>query len=316
MRILVATDNSDERSLLTKLLSDDEHEVVAVGNGAEALRIVQGPTPPGLILIDVQMSEMDALEVIRRLKPIRLNQPLHIIIATAQDQLGAVVEALDAGADDYLFKPVDPQELLVRVRVGQRHLELQQDFLTAVETLQGQALQDELTGLLNRRAFFSRMESEFQRARRMGSGVAVVMADLDHFKQVNDTYGHLTGDVVLAETALRLGRTMRAFDVVGRYGGEEFAACLSLSMDSDVRTVCERIRMAMASEPFVTDHGPLRVTISVGCVIAEEIDESSDTQAVLDKADEALYAAKRLGRNRCVVRNLRRSDDTVQMEDT
>jgi two-component system cell cycle response regulator len=311
MRILLAEDDSATRALLVELLRDEGHEVVATENGQTALKIIRGGNPPGLILLDWQMPGIDGLQVVRQLEPMRVSVPMHLMVLTARDREEDVIEALDAGADDYLVKPVRPRELLARLRVGQRHLELQQDFVTAVETLQVQALQDELTGLLNRRAFLNRLESEIQRARRQKTGLALIMADIDHFKSVNDTYGHLAGDVVLTEAALRLGNAMRAFDVVGRYGGEEFAICIPLVFGTDARAVCERLRCAFRDTPFPIEGHELNLTLSLGCILVEEVPEVVDMKSLIDCADAALYAAKRGGRNCWVLRNYRHSDDTL-----
>ncbi len=311
MRILLAEDDPEVRSVIAQVLKDEGHDVVEACDGVQALQILEGDTPPGIVLLDWQLPRLDGIGVIQRSMHLRLAVPLHLMILTGLAGVADAVEALDAGADDYMVSPIQREELLARLRVGQRHLELQQDFLTALETLQQQAMQDELTGLLNRRAFTNRLESEIQRAIRHQSGLAIMMADLDHFKDVNDTHGHLVGDIVLAESALRLGSTMRAFDIIGRYGGEEFAMCVPLTSDADVRAVCERARKAISARPIAFEGGELAITISIGCVVVEKVEEGLDMGAALDRADAALYAAKRTGRNRCIIRNLRLNDDTV-----
>jgi two-component system, cell cycle response regulator len=220
------------------------------------------------------------------------------LLLSGKDQKRDVVAGLEAGADDYLTKPFDISELRARLRAGKRILLLQHELIQAREALRFRATHDDLTGLWSHGATLHLLTSELQRSVRLHTHTGVLMIDLDHFKRVNDTYGHLTGDVVLKEAGRRIHQVVRNYDFVGRYGGEEFLVVLSNCTPDDLQRISERARGALSEAPISTDSGDVNVTISIGGVIG-----SGDMRDVelLSFADTALYEAKRSGRNRVVI---------------
>jgi diguanylate cyclase (GGDEF)-like protein len=207
---------------------------------------------------------------------------------------------MDAGADDYLTKPFNAHELRVRLHAGRRILMLQQELLQTREALREQATHDGLTGLLNRSTILEILEAEISRAERAEEPVSVVMADLDRFKSINDTYGHLAGDAVLREAARRLKATARCYDSVGRYGGEEFLLVLPGCDATAAAAQAERMRDIIASSPFITPTQPVPVTVSMGVSCST----LCPPDALIREADDGLYEAKAAGRNRVVVRSV------------
>ncbi len=200
---------------------------------------------------------------------------------------------MEAGADDYLSKPFDAQELKVRLRAGKRIVDLE-------EALRVQATHDALTGAWNHGAIIDILQRELSRAEREGISTSAVLVDLDDFKRVNDTYGHLTGDAVLRETAQRMTRVLRRYDVLGRYGGEEFLVVLPGCEAPDAQALAERLRQCIACGPAATSMGKVSFTISLGVTTTGK-GETMGVAAILQRADEALYRAKREGRNRVAV---------------
>jgi len=249
---------------------------------------------------------MDGYEVSRRIK----NDPglpfIPIILVTARDSTQDKVDGLDAGADDYLTKPVNFPELEARVRSMLRIKRLQdeldqknRELELANKRLRKLSITDGLTELFNHRHIHELLHEEFERTKRSGEPMAVAMMDLDRFKQVNDTYGHPTGDVILYETAEILRQTVREIDMVGRYGGEEFIAILPGTDESEAHRFAERVREAVANHVYHDEANEVRMTLSGG--VASFPGPGVDHPDVLiKKADEALYAAKQAGRNRVV----------------
>lgn len=209
-----------------------------------------------------------------------------------------VIAGLEAGADDYLTKPFDIGELRARLRAGKRILTLQRELIQAREALRFQATHDDLTGLWSRGATLHLLGCELQRGLRSRTPTGILMIDLDHFKSVNDTYGHLNGDAVLKEAGCRINQAVRNYDFAGRYGGEEFLVVLSNCTLDDLKKIIERARRAFAETSISTDAGDVSATVSIGGVVASS--EIPDLE-LLSAADSALYEAKRTGRNRVVI---------------
>jgi two-component system cell cycle response regulator len=290
MRILLADDEDVARFRLEALLSKGGYEVTAVKDGAAAWEALQEPDAPPLAIIDWVMPGMTGVELCQKLRASPGGAYVYVIMLTAKGEKSDIVAGMDAGADDYLSKPFDMEELRVRLRAGERILTLQ-------EQLRVQATRDALTGVLNRGTIFDLMERYLAQSVREKTPLAVILVDLDHFKQVNDTHGHQIGDAVLREAAKRLGVPMRAYDALGRYGGEEFLIVLPKCTTENAREVAERVRTSLASASVETPTGALAVRASMGVASTENAALGS-IEALVQAADEALYRAKRAGRDR------------------
>ena len=219
----------------------------------------------------------------------------YILLVTAKDDAEDVVTGLEAGADDHLTKPFDRSELRARLRVGRRILTLQKGLIQAREELRFQATHDVLTGIWNRGALLDLLQREIERARRSQSPTGLLMLDLDHFKTVNDTYGHLAGDVVLREVARRISEVVRSYDLVGRYGGEEFLVVLPGCDKDRALQSAERIRSVIAENPVLAAGAEILVTASIGVTVTTV--STVAEKEILAIADTALYQAKSAGRN-------------------
>jgi diguanylate cyclase (GGDEF)-like protein len=304
-RILIVDDHEDNVELLRARLESWGYTTEAATNGAEALRKVE-EAPPDLILLDVMMPEIDGIEVARRIKGNESLPFIPIIMQTALDSTENKVEGLEAGADDYITKPIDFAELKARLtsmlRIKRLQEELQErerQLLEANERLKHMSQTDALTGLDNRRHLEDRLREMFEHAARLNEPFACVMCDLDRFKTVNDTHGHQAGDAVLKQFARILRHEVREIDRVGRYGGEEFMLLLpGTVLDAGV-TFAERVRRQVEGTTFTFGETSIRRTASFG-VSAWPHPRIADVDALMRAADDALYVAKETGRNRVV----------------
>jgi two-component system cell cycle response regulator len=297
MRILIADDDPVSRGLLDRLLHKWGYEVVAAHDGNEAWQILQAENAPRVALLDWMMPGLDGLEICRRVRARTAQAYVYIMLLTANDKVGNIVEGLESGADDYLTKPFHPLELKARLRVGLRVLELESGLVDARENLRFKASHDALTSIWNRGAIIELLERELSRARRDGSSVGVLLADIDHFKKINDTKGHLVGDEVLRAVTGRLKSEVRSYDSVGRYGGEEFLILLPGCDAAKLAAKAERLVNILDRSPIGTTVGAVRVTISIGGIASGDCPRA-DSNTLLRAADTALYRAKVAGRNR------------------
>jgi diguanylate cyclase (GGDEF)-like protein len=297
-RILVVDDHEDNVELLRARLEARGYRVDSAHDGEEALERVFAD-PPDLVLLDVMMPRMDGKEVVRRMKAAPELPFIPVIMQTALVGTDSLVEGLDAGADDYIGKPIVFPELEARVKALLRIKALQEELARANAELLRVSQTDGLTGVDNRRHIESRLTEAFEHAARLNEPLAVVMTDVDHFKSVNDTYGHQAGDAVLRQVAEVLRATAREIDRVGRYGGEEFLVLLPGASVEDARHYADRARAAVAAREFAYDGGTLQRTLSAG-VAAWPHPEVRHQEALVKLADDALYAAKTAGRNRVV----------------
>ncbi|HXM12410.1 MAG: diguanylate cyclase [Candidatus Sulfotelmatobacter sp.] len=293
--VLIAEDDPICRRVLQSRLQNWGFRVITAEDGLQAWDILRRSDPPDLLILDWVMPGIDGPELCRRIRERRDAISPYILLVTGKDDTQDVVRGLDAGADDYLSKPFDPTELRARLQVGKRTLALQHELIQAQEELRFQANHDALTGIFSRAAILSLLDRELQRAARSAMPTGIMMIDLDHFKTINDTYGHLTGDAVLKEVADRINRAVRSYDSVGRYGGEEFLAVLSNCYPDDLRTVAERIRSAVSDIPIGAETTKLTVTVSVGGIVTSHATQSLES---ISAADAMLYEAKRTGGNR------------------
>jgi two-component system cell cycle response regulator len=294
MRVLAAEDNPVFQSMLKTMLTKWGYQAVIARNGTEAWDVLESEDAPRLAVLDWMMPGMDGVEICRRIRSAHREPYIYILLLTARTEARDLIEGMEAGADDYVTKPFSAHELRVRLRAGHRILELQEELLKAREALRDQATHDGLTGLLNRSAILEKLDDELARATRSGTPVSVLMIDLDRFKTINDTLGHLAGDVVLREAARRLKSAARRYDSVGRYGGEEFLMVLPDCNAADAAVQAERLRAAIDATPFSTPSRPVVATASLGVACSSQCAAG----VLIREADNALYRAKGEGRNR------------------
>lgn len=297
-KILIAEDDPVSRRVLEVFLAKWGYQVTTASNGEEALRILESEDTPRLAVLDWMMPGMEGVQVCAKIRSAANPRPyVYILLLTARSQKADLLAGMEAGIDDYLTKPFDAQELRARLHAGQRIVNLQDQLIGAREELHYRATHDALTGIYNRGEIIDALNRERARQAREGGSFGVIIADLDHFKLVNDTYGHLAGDAVLRETTVRMMASVRSYDFIGRYGGEEFLLVVPSSDDAGTLALAERIRQAIASNPVSTDAGEISVTVSLGAASSCEA-YPHDTENLLLLADEALYRAKENGRNR------------------
>lgn len=297
MKILIADDEPVSRRMLQRLLSKWGYEVILVEDGNAAWEHLKSPDAPRLALLDWMMPGRNGIDVCREMRTLRPDPYTYILLLTAKDAKESVVEGLESGADDYLTKPFHPQELRARIRVGTRLLDLEDNLVQAREAMRFRATHDALTEVWNRGTILESLDREIVRSRREGLSLGVLIADLDQFKSINDTHGHLVGDAVLREVTRRMQTGVRSYDAVGRYGGEEFLILLPNCDGVATQEKAERLRMTIVQDPIPTDAGLLKISISVGGVATSDWPEETANQ-ILQMADSALYRAKKEGRNR------------------
>jgi two-component system cell cycle response regulator len=298
LQVLVVDDDPIQRRQLEVTLGRWGYDVRTAKDGREALQLMRDEGPIQIVVADWMMPEMDGIELCRRIRGNESRPYVYVILVTSRDRRDDIVTGLDAGADDYLTKPIHHGELQARVGAGKRIVDLQSRLLAAQAQLQIEATHDALTGLWNRRAILENLERELVRCGRQGAAITVVMADLKH---INDTHGHPIGDAALREAALRLGGATRPYDFVGRYGGEEFLIVAPGLEPSGAIELAERIRNRIEGTPFVTSGPSLSVTLSLGAV---SLRGAAEVERVLAAADAALYEAKAAGRNTSRLREL------------
>jgi diguanylate cyclase (GGDEF)-like protein len=297
MRVLIADDDPMQRLFLTRCLSAWGYETLVVEDGEEAWQILQRDDAPQMVLLDWMMPGMDGTTLCQRVRGLKDRPYTYIVLLTARSNRQDLLSGLEAGADDYMTKPVNTPELQARLRSGKRIIDLQNKLHIAYETQKYEATHDSLTTLWNRPAILDLFSRECAKAAREKTAIGVLLADVDHFKIINDHFGHVCGDIALREIARRMQASLRPYDFIGRYGGEEF---LVLVPGCDPHTVCEvanRVRLGVGQYPIFARENEIAVTLSIGVNTAwpasvEQRDE------LLQRADEALYLAKENGRNR------------------
>jgi two-component system cell cycle response regulator len=304
-RILIVDDHEDNVELLRARLESWGFETISAREGADALSLIES-TLPDLVLLDIMMPKIDGIEVARRVKGNPDLPFIPIIMQTALDSTENKVEGLEAGADDYITKPIDFPELKARVnsmlrikRLQEEIEERERELMEANERLRHMSQTDALTGLENRRHIETRLEEMFEHAKRLAEPFSCVMVDLDKFKSVNDEYGHQVGDVVLKQLAKILKNEVREIDHAGRYGGEEFILLLTGTVLDAAVTFAERVRQAIEDHTFVFEGGTLKRTASFG-VAGWPHPRIMNSDGLVKAADDALYVAKEMGRNRVI----------------
>ena len=310
LRILLVEDDRTMRLLYTALLESSGHTVTTACNGLEALECVKASIPQ-LIISDWMMPEMDGIEFCRALRRNPAWNKIYVFIVTAQESTDRLIEAFEAGANDYLTKPINRKVLVARMRSAQRIIQMQEvqeedrlqlrqfadELALSNQRLQTLAMTDVLTGLHNRRYGMDRLEQELALATRSGRLVCCMMVDIDHFKRVNDTFGHPSGDEALKFVAACLQGATRKQDLVCRVGGEEFMVICPDSDEKSGFAYAERLRQRVAAAPLTIVGRALHLTVSIGVTDNTGL---SSVEAMLQQADTRLYAAKQAGRNRTI----------------
>lgn len=297
--VLIAEDDVMFRKILETWLESWGYTVIVAVDGGQAWEMLQAEVAPHLLILDWMMPKLNGIEVCRMVRARNQSPYQYILLVTAKDATQDLVAGLEAGADDYLSKPFNRNELRARLRTGRRILTLQADQLKAHEKLKYQATHDGLTGVWNRNAILDILGREFERSTRSHSPMGVVILDLDHFKKVNDTHGHPAGDLVLKEAVERIQQAVRSYDFVGRYGGEEFLIVLPDCNGTHLERCAERIRLRIAAEPVCFNEVEIPVTASLGVAVTGSL--SNSPKEALEAADSALYRAKNGGRNKVVL---------------
>lgn len=295
MKVLIADDDALSRKILEDCLSEWGYDIVMANNGYEAWSILEKNDRPNMAVLDWMMPGMDGVEICRRLRRLNLPNYVYVILLTARSKREDVINGLESGADDYIIKPFNREELKSRLKIGQRIIELEQRILRLAST-------DYLTGLLNRRAFLERLERELNRCQREANHMGIIIIDIDHFKRVNDNFGHQVGDMVLQEFSRTLVKLCRVYDFIGRYGGEEFIVCLPGADKWNTYQIAERMRSTTENKNILLPDKESSINITASFGIASlEPGQIKSADRLINEADEALYLAKEQGRNRIVM---------------
>ena len=294
MKVLIAEDDATSRNILRAILTRWGYEVIVTSNGEEALEALRQHDAPKLAVLDWMMPGLDGVEVCRKVRTLESDDPPYLILLTARDDKADIVEGLSSGASDYIAKPYDVRELQARIEVGKRVIELQDRLHSAMGDLSRQAMTDPLTSAPNRRAILENLKIEMARAIRENTSLWISILDIDHFKGVNDQFGHLAGDTVIRECIGRIQGVIRPYDSVGRWGGDEFLIIIPMTSSVSPPVVFERIRTAIADTEFRADGITMRITVSQG---GASLDRNDNMDDIIRKADEALYRVKETGRN-------------------
>jgi len=292
LQVIIADDDRLSRRILEDRCREWGFEVLTAQDGNQAWELYLNEDAPRIFLLDWVMPGISGVELCAKIRQSPQSSYSYIVILTSLNDPDHVIQGLEAGADDYITKPFNNNELRCRLNIGKRILELEDNILRMANV-------DYLTGLYNRRYFFQRMESELSRCQRENRPVGLLLLDIDNFKVINDTYGHAAGDHVLARLAAVLHRGCRDYDLIGRFGGEEFILCLPGANWKETQNIAERIRNMVSKENFVCQGTAIGITVSIGYVSAL----NCDRQDMICAADEALYAAKRTGKNCSVPAN-------------
>jgi two-component system chemotaxis response regulator CheY len=294
MKILVVDDDALQRKIIKEALAIGSYDAITLESAQAAKEVLERDTVR-FVITDWVMPDMDGLAFVRWIRSANITGYVYVMLLTSRDETRDIEDGLNAGADDYIKKPFYPKELLARVAVGERILRLEQ-------RLKEQILIDDLTGLMNRRAIYQAGKQEIARARRDASSLSVLFLDLDKFKNINDTYGHLAGDEALKLSARLLQENIREYDLVGRWAGDEFVALLPATNKDQAAELGGRVLRAFNREAMILKNGSrivLNVSIGLFTWVPSEID-MSDLDTLVRLADEAMYKAKQSGGNRAL----------------
>ena len=301
MKTLIVEDEPEFRLLLSVLLRQRSYDVIEAMDGQTAWALLQKETIP-LVLTDWVMPQMHGPELIRKIRAANFPHYTYIILLTARTAHQDLVDGLTSGADDYLVKPFDSDEMNARLQIAERILGLETKLRETLGQMKVLALKDSLTGILNRRAIFEAAENELDRAHRENTRLSLLMADLDHFKTINDRFGHAAGDLALRLAVETIVANLRPYDQVGRWGGEEFLIVLPNTESEEAFQVAERLRLSIARAEMDLGEGgeALGLRMSLG-VASTSLGNNLNLDLLVNQADVALYLAKNNGRNQVKV---------------
>jgi two-component system cell cycle response regulator len=313
-RVMIIDDDPSIVRLVAALVVREGLEVIRCASGAEGMAAIESEAWD-LLLLDLQLGDMDGADICRRIKADARFNTRQVIMLTGRSSSHDKVAGFARGADDYITKPFQHEELLARVRAAKRVIDLQNELLAVTRRLEAISVTDSLTGVYNRRHMGATLQQAFDRAIRYQRPLSLTIVDVDFFKRINDSMGHQSGDEVLAEVARRFAASIRSSDYVARYGGEEFLIILPETRLEEALTFAEKLRGAIASRPVVTSAGEIQVTVSVGTASLPHT-EFESPEAMLSAADRALYRAKNNGRNRVEAERRRHSRQECSPEGT
>ncbi len=297
MKVLIAEEENVSRSKLEKFLKNLDYEVISCKDGHEAWNTIQLDKRPNLLVLDWMLSGMDGVEICRKVRKLAREPYTYILLLTSKDEQEDIIEGMEAGADDYITKPFNQNELRVRLAAGERIVKLHEEILDMHNNLKRQAIHDELTGLYNRHHMSEVLEKEFSRTLRYQTELSCLLLDLDYFKEVNDTFGHAFGDMVLREFSTCLKHEARKTDIPFRYGGEEFMLLLPNTGILGAKKVADKIRDTCEMKKYQDGKKSTTATVSIG-ISSVKLHKLLESKELLTLADKALYSAKAEGRNR------------------
>jgi diguanylate cyclase (GGDEF)-like protein len=303
MKILIADDSVVSRHLLDATLRKWGYDVLVASDGIEAWNELQKDESPSLAILDWVMPGLTGPEVCHLVRKRAREAYTYLLLLTSKSLKEDLIEGMESGADDYITKPFDQHELQVRLRAGTRIIELQSELLNAREALREQATKDSLTRIWNRSSILEILDRELSRGEREHRSLGVVIADLDRFKSINDTHGHCAGDAVLREAVRRMQSSIRSYDAIGRYGGEEFLIVLPGCDEACTFGQAERLRRELREGEVLIGDVPFRLTASFGAT-SVPVGARVPGDVLIRTADEAMYRAKREGRDRVVYASL------------
>ncbi len=299
MKVLIAEDDIISSRALEKTISEWNYEVSVAKDGEEAWNIIKKTwdardekQKTNMAILDWEMPKMNGVELCRKIRH-KINEKnsnyIYIVLLTGRDKQEDIIKGLSVGADDYITKPFNPYELKVRLKNGERIVELEDSRLK-------EASIDILTKHWNRKKILECLNEEIDRGSRRNHPTGIILADIDHFKKINDTYGHLIGDQVIIEVVTRFNKSMRKYDKIGRYGGDEFLAVIPQCNHTQIRNIAERFYRAICDKKIQTEKGPLKITVSIGGISTDNFPQASH-EDFIKASDAALYLAKKKGRN-------------------
>ncbi|MEW6404058.1 MAG: diguanylate cyclase [Chloroflexota bacterium] len=297
MKILVVDDDPVQRKIIEKTLQKGNHEAVLF-ESADAAKGLFKKESVRFVITDWMMPGTDGPSFVHWIRAANLEKYVYVVLLTSRENPGDIEQGLNAGADDYIKKPFNPAELLARVAVGERILRLEENLLAVSNRLKKQAMTDELTGLMNRRALYREGRKEISRAQRQGYALSILFLDLDKFKQINDTYGHLVGDEALKLTARLIRSNVRQYDHACRWAGDEFIALLPGMTADQAEETCSRILKAFATHSLaLTDGLRLNLRASIGIhTWTPDDNPAPEFDVLVRQADHAMYCFKQTGR--------------------